>query len=843
MRPSVITPASPRALAAAFLAATAAWATLDHLQAGTGGGYSTSIAEREVIRRQQRISQAAEEEAAGDRAYSDRDYEAALSHYRSALTLLPDAEVVREERQRVIGKFNDTAVRLAEQRAETGEYDASRSLLNEALAYDPGHRGALKLLRRLDDPEWYNPANSKDHTSNVQEVRKRLQLSEGYYDLGDYDKSSEEAYRALAVDRYNTAARRMLERNERKISEYHLSSRDHTRARMLRQVDEQWETPVPAALTGETGGVFDIGGGTIDNSQVIIDKLKSIILPSVNLDQAPVDEAIDYLRDRARELDTSPGEKGVNIVLRRPEAGPVPRISGLVLNNVPLEVALKTVAEQAGLRMRIDQYAVIISPLDSDGDLHTRVFKVPPDFLSLGGTTSGGDSGGSDPFGGGSGSGSSLNTPRATAKEILEQAGITFPEAASAFFSSANSTLTVRNTPANLDLVANFVESLRSQVVKMIDITAKFIEVNQKNTDEFGFDWLMGAFNIGGNRVFGSGGTAGNRAAGPVGASAWPFVPPGQGSSALPVGGSNLLTGGLRFGDNAISNNAIDGLLTANTTAEGTPESSVSPAVFALAGVYTDPQFQVVLRALNQKKGTDLLTAPKVTTRSGQRAKVEVIREFIYPTEFEPPEIPQDFGGNNGGFSLFGGGAPTNTFPVTPTTPTTFETKNTGVTLEVEPVVGPDGQTVDLSLSPEVVEFEGFVNYGSPIQTTSADALGNPVTLVLTENRIEQPVFSSRKLSTNVTIYDGMTIGVGGLIREDVQTVEDKVPIFGDLPYLGRLFRTKADQFFKKNLMMFVTVNLILPSGEKVRATRTPAPPEPTTDLLPPPPPEVGNYK
>ena len=54
------------------------------------------------------------------------------------------------------------------------------------------------------------------------------------------------------------------------------------------------------------------------------------------------------------------------------------------------------------------------------------------------------------------------------------------------------------------------------------------------------------------------------------------------------------------------------------------------------------------------------------------------------------------------------------TTPVTPTTPTAFETRNTGVTLEVEPVVGPDGVTIDLNLVPQVVEFEGFINYGSP---------------------------------------------------------------------------------------------------------------------------------
>jgi general secretion pathway protein D len=506
---------------------------------------------------------------------------------------------------------------------------------------------------------------------------------------------------------------------------------------------------------------------------------------------------------------------------------------------------VKAISDLAGLRSRVEPYAVIIGPVDEGVDLYTRSNKVPPDCLSRGG--GGGaaaEAAPADPCAarGDEAEGGSALQPRPTALDILKQAGINFPEGGSAFYSPATSTLTVRNTPANLDLVAQVVESLVGQVARMINITAKFVEVSQLNTDELGFDWLVGAFDLS-SGVFASGGTAGNRAAGPVGALNWPLVPPGQGGTPLPVGGSNVVTGGLRFGNDAISDDAIDGLINRRVTAEGTPESSVTGAVFGVAGVFTDPQFQVVMRAHNKKKGADLLSAPQVTTRSGQRAKVEVIREFIYPTEFEPPEIPQDFGSANlGGGVLFPGQQPAasiSSFPVTPTTPTAFETRNTGVTLEVEPTVGPDGYTIDLTLAPEVIEFEGFINYGSPIQTGATDALGNPTTVILTENRIEQPVFSTRRLSTSVTIWDGMTLGVGGLIREDVQTVEDKVPIFGDIPYVGRLFRTKADQFFKRNLSMFVTVKLIDPSGQpiNVRASTaeiTPPPTEgPSTPLIP----------
>src|SRR4029434_10619632 len=160
------------------------------------------------------------------------------------------------------------------------------------------------------------------------------------------------------------------------------------------------------------------------------------------------------------------------------------------------------------------------------------------------------------------------------------------------------------------------------------------------------------------------------------------------------------------------------------------------------------PQFQVVVRALNQKKGVDLLSAPRVTTKSGQRAVIEIVREFRYPTQFDPPKIPDSTGAT--GVQGIVGGSTSNAFPVTPTTPTNFETRNTGVTLEVEPVVGPDGVTIDLNLVPQVVEFEGFINYGSPIQTFSTNALGITTTQVLTSppsvitpNVINQPIFST----------------------------------------------------------------------------------------------------
>src|SRR5205807_5388453 len=287
--------------------------------------------------------------------------------------------------------------------------------------------------------------------------------------------------------------------------------------------------------------------------------------------------------------------------------------------------------------------------------------------------------------------GGQLLVNREGAREFLESQGVPFPPGASAHFLPQSSRLIVRNTIDNLELVDALVEQASVAGPKPVEIESKFVEITQNNLTELGFDWLLGPFNIAGKsgKLVGAGGSSGTGPA--VDQANFPFSTNGQ----FPV------TSGNRSGDFAISANAIDALLL------GTGGGLVAPGIFGLGGVMTNPQFQVVIRALNQKKGIDLLSAPRVTTKSGQRAVIEIVREFRYPTQFQPPQLPTFSGGGIGSVP-----APA---VVTPTTPTAFDTRNTGVTLEVEPVVGPDGITIDLNLVPQVVEFEGFINYGSPI--------------------------------------------------------------------------------------------------------------------------------
>jgi general secretion pathway protein D len=328
--------------------------------------------------------------------------------------------------------------------------------------------------------------------------------------------------------------------------------------------------------------------------------------------------------------------------------------------------------------------------------------------------------------------------------------------------------------------------------------------------NELGFDWLLGPFSVGGG-VYGDGGTrAGNQDLSSQYYANYPFADPaGTGVGANPMTAGNRNGIGTSY-NSAITANSLNALL------GGIPQGTnvASPGVFGIAGVFTNPQFQIVIRALSQQKGVDLMTAPKVTTKSGIKATIKVIREFPYPTEFTPPQVPPPADSQQEGGGQGAAGIVVTSGLVTPSTPTAFEKRDLGVSLEVEPQVGADNYTIDLSLSPEVVDFDGFVNYGSPITGPRYDALNGINTFVITPNVMNQPIFSVRKVTTSVSIWDGQTVALGGLIREDVQKVNDKVPILGDIPLAGRLFRSNVDQKIKKNLIVFVTARLMNAEGQ-----------------------------
>jgi general secretion pathway protein D len=225
----------------------------------------------------------------------------------------------------------------------------------------------------------------------------------------------------------------------------------------------------------------------------------------------------------------------------------------------------------------------------------------------------------------------------------------------------------------------------------------------------------------------------------------------------------------------------------------------------------------MLLRGLDQKKSGDVLATPSVTTRSGQVASIRMAREFIYPTEYEPPELPQSIGGFND-FVFDDQGNIIDTIftpvsaPIVPSFPSAYETRDTGVFLEVLPTADANRQYIDVVLKPEMTDFDGFVNFGTPI-----NFIVNNETIEVAQNPILMPVFSVKKVDTSMVVLDGTTIVVGGLLKDSAINVNDKTPILGDLPFMGRMFRTDGVKRISTAILFFVNVELVDPTGKPYR--------------------------
>jgi len=146
------------------------------------------------------------------------------------------------------------------------------------------------------------------------------------------------------------------------------------------------------------------------------------------------------------------------------------------------------------------------------------------------------------------------------------------------------------------------------------------------------------------------------------------------------------------------------------------------------------------------------------------------------------------------------------TSAITPTT----QPIETGPVLDVVPYVLSDGYTINLTLIPSFLQFNGYDTPPTlPNVTSGLNVVQLPIVL---------PDFTIRQVVTTVNVWDNQTVVLGGLISSTTSSTKDKVPIIGDLPLVGRLFQSQSKATTKKNLMIFVTATIIDPAGNRVHS-------------------------
>ena len=171
----------------------------------------------------------------------------------------------------------------------------------------------------------------------------------------------------------------------------------------------------------------------------------------------------------------------------------------------------------------------------------------------------------------------------------------------------------------------------------------------------------------------------------------------------------------------------------------------------------------VILNALKETSNANILSTPSLLTLDNQEAYITVGQNVPFVT---------------GSFTSTADSA-TNPFQ-------TIERENVGITLTVTPHIN-EGDAVVLDISQEVSSLSGL-----SVTNSASDIITN-----------------ERKIETKVLAIDGQIVVLGGLIKDDVQDAQQKVPLLGDIPYLGRLFRSDAEKVTKQNLMIFIRTTII----------------------------------
>jgi general secretion pathway protein D len=389
----------------------------------------------------------------------------------------------------------------------------------------------------------------------------------------------------------------------------------------------------------------------------------------------------------------------------------------------------------------------------------------------------------------------------AAIKQFLQQAGVSFDGVPGASLAYDGSALIVTQTERNLGRIRNIL--MRYSDVRQVEIEAKFMEVQEGALEELGVNWSISqkpTQHSGASAVYKTSGRSlanvfSNSSSSPQGSIVRPALI-GAVSQTIDDTGKIVTSGNSILETLPILNNAPQLPGAANLAAGAGSLASIT-------GIIGEFDVNAVVRALAQRQGTDLLSAPRVTVLSGNPATITVAQEMRYPQSFGQTQSQVGTGSASGGGSAG--------VAITAGTPQEFTARNVGVELKVIPTVEEDDYSISLDLNPKVTEFDGFVEFGGPSIAISGS------TTVTVPSGFYQPIFSVRDISTRVTLWDGATLVMGGLTREEVKKVNDKVPVLGDIPFLGRMFRSKGESAQKRNLLIFVTANLVSPGGSPKR--------------------------
>lgn len=744
---------------------------------------SADLVKAEEARVKSLLADVKAERKSAARLAKDGDFDGAAAKLTAVAASLPVNTLTEDTLTEVNKQKNDLLLQKSQYLLEQGDTVGAKAALDAYIAAtSPEGRAVKKQAVRIDEAE-LNPALQPIEKLNPNFIAEQKDLARlsaqgrSQYAAGAIDEAQETFRTIETISADNAEAKYFLTRIADDKARLGTLNREKTRAQLIEEVAKGWQRP----------GVYieridPVQKPTANLTREMLRKMDSIVIPSVSFTGVELGQVVSTLAALSEEFDpATTGTKGVNLVLSNPLTGtPVPQVN-ITLRNLSLRRILDIITENVGYQYVVDADLVQIRPSGDNVSLTTEQFPITKPTLTrmtgLGSASSSAPAASADPFapapaaGGGGGSAGGESD---AIRRFFQAAGIPFDTVPGSSLAYDGTGIIVTQTGRNIEKIRNVLA--RYNDIRQVEIEAKFLDVREGSVEELGVQWGL-SFMEGGENEFEFG--TSNRSL----ASA--FTSSASGSSA-----GRIVDGGTL--DLEIRNDP--------PSPPGTVDLGGSAlALGTFSGLLGDVSVDAQLRALSRKQGSDLLSAPKVTVMSGSRATITVAQELRYPQSYG--EVQSEVGSS----SSNGGGSAGVT--ITPGTPQDFATRNVGVELGVTPTVEEDDYSISLELNPRVTEFEGFVEYGGQSVAISSG------TTVIIPSGFYQPVFSTREINTRVTVWDGATLVMGGLTREEVRRVDDKVPVLGDIPFIGRAFKSKGEASEKRNLLVFVTANLVSPGG------------------------------
>jgi type II secretory pathway component GspD/PulD (secretin) len=370
---------------------------------------------------------------------------------------------------------------------------------------------------------------------------------------------------------------------------------------------------------------------------------------------------------------------------------------------------------------------------------------------------------------------------------------------------SRSNSLVITERPTRMGRIKPIIEQL-DRATDQVMIESKFVEVTDRDVKNIGVNWSslanynlsvgpksgspLGTFDrtrgqTGSDGVNASNGTTVNNTNGTNssnntsttntqtnGATQTTTVTSTNGTPTVTSSTGN--TGALQ---NTITGTIVNGVTGANDTTANSALNLLNSIANtnatnrAVSAVFNADEFRLVLSALQTQNDVKIVSNPTIVTLNNSEATIKVGEEDPIPN--------YTYNQERGSFEVSG-----------------FVYKPIGIILKVTPQVNNRG-FIKLKLNPEVSQKNGSTTFGG--------AGGASI-----------PIVATRSAITEVSLKDGFTMGIGGLLTSQSTTGVSKIPVLGSMPLLGRLFRSDSKDMQVTNLIIFITAKTISAEGATV---------------------------